>query len=1648
MKYFEILVLLFFMFFRNELIAQIIINEGSNKNYSTISDEDGDFPDWIELYNAGTDTVQLLNYSLTDDIANPTKWVFPNVSMLPGEFKAVYCSGKNRRPVSGFKHVLNTGSFNAVVGWNTHTFSSPFYWDGISNILINTCSYSSTGYTTNSVFNQSATPFNSTLLAFQDGSPYICSTNYGTPVSQRPNIKFNTAIVGNGVIQNSPYDYPAPYGNWYWAAKHQMLILGSELSSAGLSEGDISSISFDVASTDPNTFYDYIDIYMKMVSINEVSNAFEPVDTNNNLHTNFLISTAGETIYLYSPAQIQLSSLAVNCSNLDNSIGLFPDASSTISLFQTPTPSSTNNLSDFYSGYLLAPVFSLAPGFYNALSLSISISNPNGSFSSIRYTTDGSDPTESSTLYTGSPIHIFSSSVLKARAFADTVLQSPITVSSYFMGVSHVTPILSVVTDNANLYGAEGIFDNWQFDWQKAAYVEYFDSTRQLIFSQNAGMQIDGGAGGSRSNPQHSFRLELNHSVLGDGTVNYPVIPNRPYRTKYSSFYLRNGSNQYLIYPYKDACQEETMGGETNNYYSAWRPVSVYINGAYFGLYELREKFDEEYFNEQENADPDSTSILSQSYWYGGSLRPVVGSVDSFYTSFNSFNSLDPADTAFWNLADPYFDMKWYNDYIIAESWMGNIDWPYNNIKIYRSNKTNYRWRFCIIDMELAMAPNSATDCYFDHINFMLNYDPSNQYINIWQKGIQNAKFKNYFINRFADLMNTSYHINRTIPIENSMYNQTVLEMEKEYARWGDPNNVPQQMSDFYNNHLTFQSQISERSNQVRNHIVSNFALNGQVDVTLNVIPEGAGIIKINTIIPDSLPWTGIYFDGNPVRITVIPNPGFDFQYWDVNSVLTAQDTNLSIELNISFDAVFNAVFTVSPFAGKLAVSELNYHSDSTRNSGDWIEFHNYGNGALNISGWRFSDGVIYHNYVFPESTIIQPGDYLVVAEDTLKFHSQHPGIPVLGPLEFSFSNSNETLSLFNYSNDLTLSVHYDDSIPWPIAADGYGRTLEFLNDTLNPSIPENWFAGCIGGSPGEAYSACEEEIIFSEINYQSALTTDAGDWVELHNLSSQATDISGWQFKDNDNTHIFTIPLGTILPPSGYLVVFGNATSFNSRFPSVTNKTGPFSFGLSNFGEAIRLFDATGRLYQSVVYDEASPWPSGAAGNGFTLELLDTQGNFCDGTNWANGCLEGSPGGPIAPCEDQITFTELNYHSDSTINAGDWIELYNFSNNPADISGWKFTDSIISHNFIFPEGTIIQPGEWLVLAEDTALFHSQHPGIPVMGPLGFNFDNSNQALSLLYYSDYPVISMHYQDSIPWQNVADGFGRTLEIINETLDPAQPTSWFGGCIGGSPGGPFSACNEQIIFSEINYHSDPTMDAGDWVELYNKASVATDISGWKFSDVSNANIYTLPNNTILPASGYLVIFGDEVNFNYRFSSVTNKVGPFPFDLNDIGDALRLYNDAGKLNQSMVYYEASPWPQGAAGNGYTLELIDTSGSLSDGLNWMDGCPEGSPGGPYFFPCFTTNTESSSEFLNVQFFPNPSNGKFNINIEKQGNETAPVLIEIFNVVGERILETSITKRQNSIPVDISNNAKGIYFVKVYIGNRNFTGKIVLGSK
>lgn len=981
------------------------------------------------------------------------------------------------------------------------------------------------------------------------------------------------------------------------------------------------------------------------------------------LHANFKISNQGETIYLTDNHGALIDRLVLPPDlPVNSSVGGKTDGSSVRAVFLTGTPRASNETQVAYTeGFEGMPVISLPSGFYqNAIDVALSSVSPEAQ---IRYTTNGQVPDPNSARYTGGKIPIQKNTVLKARCFSNGhKLPGPVVTNTYFIRQSE-TPagILSISMETADLYGENGIYDNWWNDWRRQCYIEYFEpETHRSVFKQHAAIRADGGAGGSRSQPQLSFHIEPGNSTLGDGDVQYPLIPSRSKRNRYAAFNIRNGSNQYLYYPCKDAIETRCMGDSTMNTFAGYAPVQVYLNGDYWGLYELREKIDDDYFKQYAGTNGDSLEILSVSYWYGGGLRAVKGTdpVGRFTGDYEKFVNLNTGDDSFWDLANDFYDLEYYTDYICAQSFLADVDWPYNNIRIHRSPQTNNSWRFSLVDVELSLNPNGWTDTYMDHIRFMLDYDQSVPYIHIWQKAMQNKRYHDYFINRFADLLNTTWKSGRLSGIANEIYGVTRPEMPATYQRWGDPNvSITDYMTQFDQAHQTMLNELTRRPANVRSHLKSNFNLAKTVTVTLNVDPPGSGTIRISTIKPDGYPWIGTYFDGVPVKIEALPNPGYAFANWDINALVKDAANPVFLD-KLTRSAVFKAHFQVEPYSEKLTVSEINYNSEASVDAGDWIEIWNYDRSLqASLNGWYFTDQDSLHVFRFPENEVIPPDGRLVVVSDPDKFSVQHPGIPFIGSFDFGLSGSGDAVKLYNYTRQLVSAVEFDDAGPWPLGADGQGRTLELRNELQPAGDPGNWFDGCIGGSPGQPYSPCGEQIVFSEINYNSDSGLDHGDWVELRNVGESVENLSGWAFKDGVDSigHAFIIPDGTSLAPHNNFLLIQHISKFLAIHPDIKNLSGPFDFGLKDTGEWIRAYDSTGKLRLSVRYNDIEPWPPLAGGMGYTLELLDSAGMMNDGKNWMTGCFGGSPGRYYSPdCQgsgksDQSALSDISVYPNPT---------------------------------------------------------------------------------------------------------------------------------------------------------------------------------------------------------------------------------------------------------------------------------------------------------------------------------------------------------------------------------------------------------------
>ncbi|HAH23804.1 MAG TPA: hypothetical protein DCL77_08610 [Prolixibacteraceae bacterium] len=1076
----------FFCYISN---AQIIINEISNKNSGQIADENNEFDDWIELYNASPSAVNLAGYYLSDDSLNFEKWAFPSYMMPGSNHMIVFASSKNRTDSPESYHWVSPVLPQHTFDYTVATASSPSNWMK-PDFIPTGWGQGKAGFGFGD--NDDATVIPTVVMAVYIRKSFVLPAGFSYK-DIALHVDYDDGFVAylNGVEIGRKFINGVPTWNSGTTTTHEALMY---------SGGKPEKITIDTAKvrslliTGENVFA--IEVHNNISSSTDLSlipylsfkvtdlqaSSFDPTPSTlisagtTNLHTNFKIDGKGEKIYLFNKKANTKETVWVKDLSAGWSLGRITDGAQTWGVFIQPTPRDANITKAYSTLREPEPLFSVAEGFYTTKQ-TVSLSTPSLT-ADIRYTIDGSEPTTASTRYNGIPIVVATTGLIRAACFSQlNNLPSRSVANTYFITTTgHTIPVLSIITNNSNLYGSTGIFDHSDEEWERPCYVEYFDKDKKKIFEQFSGIQIDGGAGGSRGNAQHSFRLEFNNKAYGEGDVDYTLIPDRPNRKDYKSIYLRNGSNQWLTFQFKDAMECKIMSNKTNNDYSRCTPAVVYINGAYFGVYELREKMNDEYFEENYKATVDSTfHLLSLSYYYKSILRALNGSVDTFTTDYNKFINLNPTSADYLQKADQILDLDYYTDYIVAQSFIADTDWPYNNIKIVKGDFSNHRWRFLLQDLEWALSPNGWTNSSFDHISFMLNYDASMPYLRFWKELIKNPTYKKKFINRFADLMNSSYLPQNTTAIAQSVYDASYAEMRGEYVKWGGgETQATTNMTKYASNLALFKSELNNRSNVVRTNIVSNFALTGKYTIELQVQPENAGVVQINTISPEVYPWTGVYFAGVPIKMEAKAMGDYVFDGWEPNAFI--KDVNNPV---VDADVKINGYKFIAKFRKvvpeqAITISEINYNSSVDLPASDWIELYNFGQTAMDISGWYITDSDRTHKWVIPGTVSVLPGNRLVLASNKAKFSAVYPNIKnVLGSFEFGLGTPSDSVQLFDSSNKLIAGVKYSSDLPWATDVNGTGKTLELKDPSISLNLSANWFAGCIGGSPGAAYAKC-----------------------------------------------------------------------------------------------------------------------------------------------------------------------------------------------------------------------------------------------------------------------------------------------------------------------------------------------------------------------------------------------------------------------------------------------------------------------------------------------------------------------------------------------------------------------------------------------
>ena len=1100
----------------SQTVAQdIVINEFMSANMTTIADEDGDFSDWIEIYNRGEQRINLTGFALTDNKTNLKKWVFPHLYLNPQSFLLVYASGKNKEDltinsVPYWDSVIQLGDqwkylkekSEPPVEWREPSFDDSLwdagpsgigYGDGddstvvtqrISLYMRKPFSISEVDSVKYMIFHMD---YDDSFVAFINGTEIARSNLGSTGIipshNERADKEHEAKMYTGG---NPEYFVVNNFDDYLLEGQNTFAI---QVHNATTSSSDLSSIPFLT-----------LGIEDKLLVSREIPDRLRAAFPK--VHSGFKIKASGEEIILSDSLGNIIDAIDPVLLRVDHSFGRTENGGEIWGFFPDATPGASNETSIPFTDVIPEIKSNFSAGFYNS-PIEVTLSNDDSS-SVMYYTLDGGEPTENSNIYTKT-IKIDSTSVLRSRSFSQGKMPSPIFTNTYIISEHFKLPVISISTSPENLWDynsgiyvkGPGASNNYPYfganywkDWEKPAHIEFFETDESLSFSQDIGLKLWGGY--SRVWPQKGFSI-FARGRYGKQTFDHRIFPDREFHD-YSSFILRNSGSEWALTMIRDAMMQRLIYDHTEVDISAWRPSIVFINGEYWGILNIREKQNEEYLAAHHGVNPDNVDMLE------GSGASVIEGDSEHYDEMLSFlknNSL--RDSSVYLELKTKMDVDNFIDYQISEIYFANTDWPGGNIKYWRPRTEDGRWKWILYDTDFGFGYFYNAQAYDNTLEMATATNgpswpnpPSSTYL--FRKLLGNDSFKEEFNRRFADHLNITFEPDRVKFFIREMREKIRPDMPRNIERWKDePADFDRtfgSIEQWLSNYEVLLDFAEDRPSYVRSHLSEKFDFSGTSQITLNVEPPEAGVIQINERLSVDKPnWIGVFFNKIPIILNGKPNNGYDFVGWKGD---ISESTSL-IKVNPESDLTLVAEFkTGSNFSSKIVINEINYNSSESFDTGDWVEFHNTGNDSVNVGGWIFKDEDDNHTFEISNGTMIPGNDYLILVQNAEKFFSLFPETDnFFGNLDFGFSGSGEVLRLYNKTGDLVDMVEYDDKSPWPEEPDGNGRTLELIDPASDNSLGKNWRASLNQhGSPGkknEKNASVEDQTVSLPTEYNLA---------------------------------------------------------------------------------------------------------------------------------------------------------------------------------------------------------------------------------------------------------------------------------------------------------------------------------------------------------------------------------------------------------------------------------------------------------------------------------------------------------------------------------------------------------------------------------
>ncbi len=701
------------------------------------------------------------------------------------------------------------------------------------------------------------------------------------------------------------------------------------------------------------------------------------------LHTGFSLSKNGETLLL-SDAQggllqkVELPTLAE-----DSTYGRTPDGSAVFEVMQA-SPGKSNAV------VTSAPSFSAGSGFYGS-NFSLTLSAANGT--TIYYTLDGSDPTNSSTaqMYSGAinvqdrtnqpnlysayredensatsicrgvgyqppPFNVDKATVVRAAAkssdgkFSEVVSQTYFVTSGNLAQYKNMT-VVSLVTNPDNLFSPDkGIYVTgnqylswknsgsfnpgksvWDTDnvtnyfsrgreWEREASITFFENGNAVV-EQDMGIRIKGAS--TRNQAQKSFNLYA-RSDYGASKIEYPLIDGNKAIDgtnieKYDSVSLRSVSDEVRL---RDGFAQKLVADRENLTTQDMEKCAVFLNGEYWGLYEITEKLSDYFIETNYGIEKQDVAMIKNDELEEGEQAEL----DRFVAFVKEYSQKDLTNEQNYKAVCDYIDIDTMIEHYAAGLYLGTFDWPNYNYGLWRNTGapidgnpySDGKWRFISFDYDYTMGATYAdfggVEGYaydsFRHMDAAKKEMPTNLFVAL----LKNQDFRSRFVGVYCDYANEVLTPAKANAMADKYQNEYNEPLANTTVRWwgffgGSKDSNLAYHRDLYPNTTlrNIRTFFDQRAGYTLEDMKNYLGVQGNLQ-TITLKTNGNGQIKINSIIPDTKNggWSGKYYSDCPVTLTAIPGDGMAFGNWsgDLSGSELTVTTTLSKAMTVQANFV------------------------------------------------------------------------------------------------------------------------------------------------------------------------------------------------------------------------------------------------------------------------------------------------------------------------------------------------------------------------------------------------------------------------------------------------------------------------------------------------------------------------------------------------------------------------------------------------------------------------------------------------------------------------------------------------------------------------------------------------------------------------